>query len=64
MIQEILTHIIVFLAVAYTVYSAVKQFLPSVKKQDAHYCAGCSGCDLKAMKGNKRLKPGIISHKR
>ena len=63
MIQEILTHIIVFMAVVYTVYSIIKQFLPTGKKQNVHYCAGCTGCDLKSMKSNKRLQPDLLSVK-
>jgi len=64
MIQEILTHIIVFIAIAYTVYSALKQFLPTGKKQNVHHCTGCTGCELKSMKSNKRLQPGLLSIER
>ena len=46
MIQEIITLIIVFLAVSYTLYSLYRVFIPG--KKNAFSCAGsCSSCSLK-----------------
>lgn len=55
MIQEIITHLIVFAAVLYTIYSSVKLFMPSKSSTKGHTCNGCSGCDLKTIQKKRAL---------
>lgn len=55
MIQEIITQIIVFAAVIYTIYSSVKLFVPAKRSVKGHACNGCSGCDLKSIPKKRTL---------
>ena len=45
MIQEIITYLIIFGAISYTLYSFIRFLIPSKNKK--HVCSGgCSGCAL------------------
>ena len=46
MLQDILTYIIITLAIAYTIYSFYKSII--VRKKEISGCAGCSkSCEIK-----------------
>ncbi len=51
MIQEIITYIIIFIAVAYVIWNTVRFFLPKTSKKhpDCNHCcaSSCAGCELK-----------------
>jgi hypothetical protein len=41
--QNIIVHIIVILAAAYSIYNGVQFFMPGGSKMDDSKCPGCSG---------------------
>ena len=63
MIQEIIVHIIVLAALAYSLFNLVKLFLPG-KKRHGQDCAGCNGCELKNIHSRKEIDPTILSIRR
>ncbi|NJM15293.1 MAG: hypothetical protein HC896_07870 [Bacteroidales bacterium] len=46
--QEIITLVIIWMAVAYSIYQGVMLFVPRKNQHGHHNCGGCSGCDLKS----------------
>lgn len=47
MIQEILTYVVIAVAIGYFAYSVFRVFVPKKGNKTSHACAGCNGgCGL------------------